>query len=299
MNIQHFTENGNQKFPLSTAALDFIQEQIKLVYGLTDLAGTNIIIKNSTATTNGLIIFGGELLPLSGTPSRYIYVNQQVESLSIEGFDGNVRTSRIAVYSSSMSRTATQQALASQFTVLKNISTLMTEFEEAKQHHVPRGAIMMWSGTITNIPQGWALCNGANGTPNLQGRFVIGQGTVTESDGITYTYGIGDKGGKSKHKLSIDEMPTHNHNTGSSTSNATVYTKDNEGTHTHEIPSINGDGWGSKVRGGSESAASAWPKTNSTGSAHKHSFEMYARGGGSAHENRPLYYALAYIMKVI
>lgn len=297
MNIQHFLENGNQKFPLSTAALDFIQEQIKLVYKLTDLAGANVIIKNSTSSVPGLVIFNGELLPLQGTPTTYIRIIENTEHLSVEGFDGNVRTTRIAVYSPSVMGGTCKPA--NLFTVLKNISTLMAEFEEAKKHHVPRGAIMMWSGTIANIPQGWALCNGANGTPNLQGRFVIGQGSVTESDGITYTYGIGDKGGKSKHKLSIDEMPTHNHNTGSSTSNATVYTKDNEGTHTHEIPSINGDGWGSKVRGGSESDASAWPKTNSTGSAHKHSFEMYARGGGSAHENRPLYYALAYIIKVI
>jgi len=294
MNIQHFLENGNQKFPLSTAALDFIQEQIKLVYGLTDLAGTNIIIKNSTATANGLIIFGGELLPLSGTPSRYIYVDQQVESLSIEGFEGNVRTSRIAVYSSAMSRTATQQALASQFTVLKNISTLMAEFEEAKQHHVPMGAIMIWSGTIADIPTGWALCNGQNGTPNLQARFIVGAGNSIVMDGsVGYQYPVGATGGKNKVTLSTDEMPTHNH--GGSTSAS--------GVHSHSV-SVTGAmpqnyGGGSSWNSANLDAKSSETPSTSVSAASAHSHTISNAGGNVAHENRPLYYALAYIMKVI
>ena len=38
---------------------------------------------------------------------------------------------------------------------------------------LPQGLISLWSGT--NIPQGWALCDGTQGTPNLSGRFVVGQ----------------------------------------------------------------------------------------------------------------------------
>jgi len=32
----------------------------------------------------------------------------------------------------------------------------------------------MWSGLLANIPSGWALCNGANGTPDLRDRFIVG-----------------------------------------------------------------------------------------------------------------------------
>ncbi|WP_291986641.1 hypothetical protein [Candidatus Accumulibacter sp. ACC007] len=39
---------------------------------------------------------------------------------------------------------------------------------------VPVGAIMMWSGAPQNLPDGWKLCNGDNGTPDLRGRFVVG-----------------------------------------------------------------------------------------------------------------------------
>ena len=36
-----------------------------------------------------------------------------------------------------------------------------------------RGMIMAWSGSLTSLPNGWALCNGKNGTPDLRGRFIL------------------------------------------------------------------------------------------------------------------------------
>lgn len=40
---------------------------------------------------------------------------------------------------------------------------------------VPLGTIVMWSGKANTIPDGWVVCDGNNGTPNLVGRFVIGR----------------------------------------------------------------------------------------------------------------------------
>ena len=42
---------------------------------------------------------------------------------------------------------------------------------------VPNGAIIMWSGTVATIPDGFSLCDGSNGTPDLRNRFVIGAGS--------------------------------------------------------------------------------------------------------------------------
>lgn len=47
---------------------------------------------------------------------------------------------------------------------------------------IPTGAIMLWSGSVGSIPAGYYLCNGQNGTPNLQDKFVIGAGN---------SYGVG------------------------------------------------------------------------------------------------------------
>ena len=42
--------------------------------------------------------------------------------------------------------------------------------------NVPSGGIIIWSGASSNIPSGYVLCNGLNGTPNLQNSFVVGTG---------------------------------------------------------------------------------------------------------------------------
>ena len=42
---------------------------------------------------------------------------------------------------------------------------------------LPYGSIIIWHGIVNNIPKGWALCNGTNGTPNLVDRFIVGAGS--------------------------------------------------------------------------------------------------------------------------
>lgn len=41
----------------------------------------------------------------------------------------------------------------------------------------PIGGIIMWSGNSATVPNGWAICNGENNTPNLTNKFVVGVGT--------------------------------------------------------------------------------------------------------------------------
>jgi len=44
----------------------------------------------------------------------------------------------------------------------------------AKSAVLPSGLIVMWSGLLSAIPAGWALCSGANGTPDLRDKFIYG-----------------------------------------------------------------------------------------------------------------------------
>lgn len=67
---------------------------------------------------------------------------------------------------------------------------------------VPKGGIIIWSGSANDIPTGWVLCDGNNGTPNLTDRFVLGAGN---------NYAVGSTGGEATHTLTIDEMPSHGH----------------------------------------------------------------------------------------
>ena len=53
---------------------------------------------------------------------------------------------------------------------------------------VPLGGIIMWSGTIGNVPAGYKLCDGNDGTPDLRDRFIVGAG---DSYAVGDTVGIG------------------------------------------------------------------------------------------------------------
>lgn len=64
-----------------------------------------------------------------------------------------------------------------------------------------QGIIAIWSGDSGDIPFGWKLCDGNNGTPDLRDRFVIGSGP---------TYPKGDIGGDVQHLHYFTEGP-HNH----------------------------------------------------------------------------------------
>ncbi len=65
---------------------------------------------------------------------------------------------------------------------------------------LPRGAIVIWTKEI--IPEGWTICDGTNGTPDLRNKFVRGKGTQTT---------IPDTGGNEKIKLKVKNLPEHNH----------------------------------------------------------------------------------------
>ena len=43
--------------------------------------------------------------------------------------------------------------------------------------------IQMWNGLIANIPDGWIICDGANGTPDMRDKFVRGAGAGDEAGG--------------------------------------------------------------------------------------------------------------------
>ena len=69
---------------------------------------------------------------------------------------------------------------------------------------LPTGIIVLWFGNIGNIPSGWFLCNGANGTPDLRNKFVVGAGD---------TYAVDDTGGNINHGHTFTG-DGHTHNIG-------------------------------------------------------------------------------------
>ena len=66
---------------------------------------------------------------------------------------------------------------------------------------LPAGIILLWFGSIVNIPTGYVICDGNNGTPDLRNKFVVGAGD---------TYAVDDTGGSADHTHAFtDDGHTH------------------------------------------------------------------------------------------
>ena len=59
--------------------------------------------------------------------------------------------------------------------------------------------ICMWYGAVEDIPQGWVLCDGTKGTPDMKGRVPVG--ADAPDDGTLVNLAKGDKAGAKNHTL--------------------------------------------------------------------------------------------------
>lgn len=150
---------------------------------------------------------------------------------------------------------------------------------------LPPGTIVAYNSN--KAPNGWALCDGSGGTPDLRGRFILGYNNGPEFNGSSIDGGktiiikpgdisgaqvgsdlvgvIGNIGGEIMHKMTINEMPSHTHYSRSESCNGS------------NCP-LNGNGFG-------------WngPYANSR--------QSDPTGSGNSYNNLPPFYVLTYIIK--
>ncbi len=131
----------------------------------------------------------------------------------------------------------------------------------------PLGSIVMWSGAVAEIPDGWALCNGAHGTPDLRGRFLRGAPKGTNP---------GATGGAATVTLSLSEVPAHTHSV------------------TYEVASNRDVSLFWVTVGKENEDERTWRGTNSN----KRGTAMKSNHATQPHENLPPYYALCYIQRI-
>ncbi len=149
---------------------------------------------------------------------------------------------------------------------------------KADNVHIPKGLISMWSGLISEIPDGWVLCDGNNGTPNLKDRFIMG--AVTDAT-------INKTGGQNEVTLTVEQMPSHSHSGSTGIG----------GSHTHNVTVVDGVG-GSYNHPPLQGSPTRTSQTTNSAGSHSHSLSINNTGEGQPHENRPAFYKLAFIMKV-
>lgn len=194
-----------------------------------------------------------------------------------------------------------------------------------------RKAVIPYAGSPDDLPPGWHLCNGENGTYDLRDRFIIGarsynttnQRWQTGVTGTTSTQGGSINGqtaldGAHVHTASTGAAGTHNHS--GATANATLSAAQGsrhrhlEGGHHY---SGAGTGTrvsrtGSRVTGGlNTDAYSFYTDYNDTGGSNPHRHSISSDGshthsvtvdnGGNHRHNfqfTPPYFALAFVQYI-
>ena len=157
---------------------------------------------------------------------------------------------------------------------------------------LPQGAIIMWSGNTA--PDGWALCDGGSHpkedgsgnvtVPNLKGRFIVGY-DPSNADYNT----IGNLGGS--------KIMSHTHGVNPPNRTTTV-----DGAHTHSGTTAgnSGSGNGNQTSGASAEQNHTHTFTTDSDGNHTHNLNIpnFTSAAASNTENRPPYYALAFIYKL-
>jgi len=207
-----------------------------------------------------------------------------------------------------------------------NVSTPVAYDDSATKGYVdnslPAGTILMWGGPGGSIPPGWLLCNGAAVSRTAYGRLFAAIGTTHGGgDGSTtfnlpdlrdrfivgagLNYAVGNTGGANAVTLTINEIPEHNHGGATGSTDVAHTHTINDPGHSHRTPftlsNLAASGGWVVARDAGEYGD--FTTTNQTGITinnsgplnHNHTISL--QGGGAAHENRPPYFALCYIIK--
>ena len=155
-----------------------------------------------------------------------------------------------------------------------------------------KGMIILWYGNTSNIPNGFALCDGTQETPDLRSRFIIGADADATINGVvlptTSVTGAATTTGGSKDATLV----SHQHGAGS-------YSAVSNGAHSHTYNFRTGTNIADNDEDHARNVGSK-PYTTSEDGSHTHSISgsSSTEGSSATNANLPPYYALCYIMKL-
>lgn len=306
--IGNYLTQVNKDFPVDAETFDSIQTNMALLAVLGNIAGDKAVLKgceleqNGTKRKEGYVFIrtkdypDGEILFWEGgTITSGMYVKKEVVSITAQGYEFpqayTIRSVSAGVGAENYNW-ADFRDISTLPALEEKIATLKVEM--TKMTPPPLGIVQIWAGK--GVPPKYELCEGqqlritdypdlyeAIGTafnnaysytgvqysttsgyfrlPDLRGRFIAGY-NASDNDYNNY----GKAGGEKQHTLTVNEMPAH--------------------SHAYEMYSI----------GNSDCQRFTYKNNNDSNANAK--FDTGTTGGGAAHENRPPYYALAYIMRV-
>lgn len=290
MNKGNFTAKDN--FPVSTFTYDFLQKMAHLAGNLAQLGGQNYILSGcvvtGTTVSAGLIVINGEILPFeAGTKKAKITIQETMDTDHFNGID----------YPESYIHRIAKFADNGEYNWNDFVQVLTNKELEEKIGAIRSenpGFVKMWSGAINRLDETkYLLCDGRTVNtadypdlayyfdkegessfklPDLRKRFIVGYDGTAGSD-----YGeIGNTGGEEKHALTKDENAKHDH----------IMPWGENVNVEWNPPWGYAEGYLTGRRGSNgNDSDNAWANSSPSGE-------------GKAHENRPPFYVLAFVIRV-
>lgn len=290
MNTFNFLQIGG--YPLETDTLDEMQKAYNIFNALGALAGDKTIISGCMVTgdtiSDGVVYLNGELYNfVGGTIQSTVRILETPLDKEFEnGETKTVLIKKVVSFASGEGSIPWED-----FTRVENLKNLQSRI-------LPAGVNpQLFSGDVNAIPEGWQLCDGTNDTPDLRGQFVVGFDDRDEDYDT-----VGNTGGEKEVELSVSELPAHDHggDTGSNGSHNHTY---KDSYHIESVGNQPSAGGVDNIGGNNYGSASSdndnrylYYRNGSTNSNGNHNHSIPSEGNGAAHENRPPYYTLAYII---
>jgi hypothetical protein len=259
--------------------MDFMQTMINHVATLANLGGSTYIltgcVESGMSVSSGYVVINGEVMPFTGgTKQTTVYIKEVRRDVDASGYHFpqvyKTRTCEFGLGTSQLNwadfkRVSTNKALQDA------IDAINTELNNLKG--IPAGLICMWSGDPGNVPDGWALCDGDGGRPNLLGRFVVG---FHPTDQDYNQIGKPNAGNKTV-TLTENNIPKHT---------MQFFNSDDDSGGIGSYGITRGDRIGTRGADGND---------NST---YIYNTSPYGKANPDPIDIRPAYYVLAYIIKL-
>jgi len=193
-------------FPMTIETLAFLQEAYtKPLSALSKMAGNNAILDGIVTTgasiSEGFFVQNKEVIyfkpSVVGATVKIVEKTLQVPYNEDTNADGNLdlKDAYVTRYATTNDPIDADEVLVSSFPLSDLVR--ISDFRNL----TPVGAAMLWFDPV-NIPAGWAVCDGNNGTPDLRNKFI----KMAGSEDLPNT-----ASGSRTKTLSPAHIPPHTH----------------------------------------------------------------------------------------
>jgi microcystin-dependent protein len=278
----------------------------KIDAGLSDVLTIDISAgsqKTLTSSTGAVSETESAIIKITGTLATNFTINfpNTFSGMYLVENSANMGSFTITFKNSSGTGVAITSDTSTKFFVYSDTSTCNI-FEGSPAVDYIVDEIRMFAGTLSNLPTGWFICNGSNGTVDLRNKFVYGatgQSEIGNTGGASsVTSGsstVDISGTTDSHTLTVSQIPAHRHFVSKNATAGSTPALSSSNSVAREF-SLSGNNDQYVLKGSTSDADIGRSSETGSGSGHTHGISLTGVGAHThSVSTLPPYYKLAYI----